>query len=145
MLSYTNYKGGEPMKEHIPVYLITDNVLSVRRIFNLPILNLVEGGILSIGIWKLINIIPFVPKVKIIVTICVCIAVLVACIVGYHGQSITEFIVNFIKEQAYSKNYHMRSINDEYGKDIIHKGTSVNESYADRIIKKIKECIVSRQ
>lgn len=122
-----------------PVFLITGNVTGFKRFGNLRIRNLVEGAAYSALTYYLISLIPFVPKVQMIVTICLCAVILLGSIIGYKNQSPLELVINIITERMYTHEYRMRSINDEEGKEILFSNTGTGESVADKVVKKIQE------
>lgn len=122
-----------------PVFFITSNVTGFRRIGNFKVRNLIEGVVYAGFTYFLISLIPFVLKVKIIVSLCLCSAIFFLSVVGYKNQSPSELIINLIREKMYMHDYHMRSINDDEGKEIIFTYAGDGESIADKIYKKIQE------
>ena len=84
-----------------PVFYITGNVMGNKRFKGFRIRNLIEAACYCVVIYYLISLIPFVLKVQIIVTACLCVVVFGLTIIGYKDQSPSEFILNKIKFMFY--------------------------------------------
>lgn len=125
----------EEVKE--PILNITDNVTGFKKYGLFNIRNAIEGAIGAGITYLIIKQIPFVPKVQIIVTLCVCATVFLINIKGIKNQSFTEVLINTIRESMEDKEYHMRCIN-ESSKDISKEGQNYGQSIADKAIIWIK-------
>lgn len=116
-----------------PKPIINANVLGFKRYGSFHLRNIIEGVFCSSIIYWIIEQIPFVPKVKIIVTICLIAAVMLVNIKGFKNQSLSEVLINMMLEKKNDKDYHMRCINDEEIKSQEYSETAGEKSIADRI------------
>ncbi len=120
------------------VFLIHENVIQINRIFGLRKRNLIEGGIFSLIAAFFIYLVPFVPKVRMIVIICCTIFIMVFSAVGVKNQSITEVFINWWRVKKLNKRMTLRSIKyaeKESKVQSLNKNSIYGESYADQIIR----------
>lgn len=133
-----NDDNGEPI-----IYFIPENILQSRRIMSFRRRNLIEGAISAVALGLIIYQVPFVPRVKAIITVCMCLAVFVVNLLGIKNMSISEVVSDFIYYKKHKALYHLRSINN--AKKISRNSktgrvaTAVNESGAEKIVRIAKE------
>ncbi len=124
-------------------YWVPTNVLQGKRILNIRLRNVIEAGIWVVIVFFLVSFIPFVTRVRIIVTVCLAIAVAGVNLMGVKDMSLSEVVLNFIHYHVHGHKYHLRSIdNAEEKKDNNGKiATQASENLAQRIIGTVKERI----
>jgi len=99
-----NYDEDEALYE----FSIPDNILDSKRIAGFRKRNWIEGIISVIIVGYIINLVPFVTRVKIIFLVCLCLSVLLLNLIGIKDQSIFEAIFNIRHAMKLKGNYHLR-------------------------------------
>ncbi len=142
----------EKEKKHISEFIIPVNITQSKRILSFRIRNIIEGIIFAAIAGFIIYQVPFVPKVKIIVSIGVCGVIAFLNFIGIKGMSVTECFLNFVMYKSTKFKYHLRSIRyakkqqpfTSDGKQAVYLNESLAEK-AYRVSKeKIKELMAGR-
>ena len=89
-------------------FYIPDNYMEAGRIFGFRKRNMIEAGVVSLLILRIVFWIPFVMKVKLIVSIVLIVAIGGLFIGGVHNRSVTEWLQDYIRYKRNGKKYHMR-------------------------------------
>lgn len=101
--------------------------------------NLLEAIFVTVGVGKLLSYVPFVSTIKMGITGVVCLICFIIFFVGYKEESILSFWEGLIRYKLTCgvKRFH---IPDEETAKMMNKKTEgeMEESYADKLIKKIK-------
>ena len=126
---------------------IPKNVIQSQRLLGFGKRNWLDAVIMTLLLIFLIGLIPFVTKVRIIVTASIAAAVILLCLLGIKGMSISECIVNIFISRPTKHQYHLRSIR------YVSRKTSrsvtaprvINESIAEKGIRLAKEFIASKR
>jgi len=111
--------------------IIPQNIIQGRRILGFRIRNLVEGAFTALLFAILISGIPFVPKVRWIITICVGLFLIIVMGIGIKGLAPSQVIIKYLSYKKYIKTYSYRRANhankkaselisDENGKAIVN-------------------------
>ena len=111
--------------------IIPQNIIQGRRLFGFRIRNLAEGVIAALLFAWLVSKVPFVPKVRWIVTICVGLFLVIVMGIGIKGLAPTQVIIKFFSYKKFIKTYSYRRpnhankkqtelISDENGKKIVN-------------------------
>lgn len=120
-------------------YYIPENVLKSRLIMGFPKRNWLEGLLEATLVGLLINMVPFVLKVKIIVLVVLCGTIMIGNLIGVKNRSIIQVIVAFFKYQKNRKEYHLGSVsNYERKKRTIQTQSDQNLSAAEKAYYYIK-------
>lgn len=95
-------------QEKEEIYVIPMNYSGMGRVAGFKIRNITEGIIVALFALKMILGIPFVLKVKIIVIVLVCLAILVLFATGIKNESITQFIISYLQFYIKKRRYIFR-------------------------------------
>ena len=111
--------------------IIPQNIIQGRRILGFRIRNLAEGAIDALLFAWLISGIPFVPKVRWIITICVGLFLIIVTGIGIKGLAPSQVIIKFLSYRKFIKSYSYRRpnyankkqpdlISEENGKSVVN-------------------------
>ncbi len=92
---------------------IPKNVLQSTKIFGLKKRNLIEGIIWAVALCLLINLIPFVLKVKIILFVTVTLVSLLLNGMGIHENAISATVLAYLQYKWYTNKFRYRRLCDE--------------------------------
>lgn len=130
-------------ESELEIYIIPKNVIRSRKFFGFPKRNWAEGIIEALLLGYLISYIHFVIKVKIIVIIVLCGAVLFGNLIGVKNRSITQIIKAFIWHQKNKALYHLGSVTNYEKRERLQTGSVEGESAAEKAFFFIKHKIKS--
>ena len=102
-----------------------------RRIWDVPIRNLVEGVIETLIVGTVIFFIPFIPQLKIMLIIAFSMAILIINIMGFRNRSWTEILFLYIRYRCSKKTLKLRSAT-EHGKSRVKKHKAANP-YVEKV------------
>lgn len=123
----------------LKTYYIPENVLKSKLLMGFPKRNWVEGLLEAAVAALLVNMIPFVIKVKIIVLIVLCGTIIAGNLIGVKNRSIIQVIVAFFKYQKNRKEYHLGSVtNYERKKRAVQTQSDQNLSAAEKAYHYVK-------
>lgn len=111
----------DPLAEYIP-----PNRGKNKRIMGIRKRNWIEGAVEVVLIDGMILLIPFVPKLKLVLVIIVTFFILLLNAVGYRDKAWLELLVQWIKYKLGKKCYRLRSPADDDGKNRIETAKSEN-------------------
>ena len=119
-------------------FIIPPNVFDKRK-FDFRVRNIKEGLVAAAVVVAIICAIPFVFKVKVIVSVVLGISVFGAGVIGIKKQSITEWLINKFKSARQQKKYSFRRL--EYGdrKENTFELATTQKSYAEKLFEIAKE------
>lgn len=122
------------------------NVMQAKRILGFKSKNWIEAGITVLCVALIVWQIPFVFRVKLIVTFCIGGALAVLNLLGLKNQSLSETAYSFIRYWQNRKSYSLRSVNyaknnhyNEETGEISTVGTSVADKAFALAKNKIQE------
>jgi len=128
-------------QEKLREYWIPENVLQGKRLFNMRLRNVIEAAIWAVIMIAVVSLIPFVTRVRIIVTVCLVIAAVWVNLLGVKDMTLSEVVLNYIHYRRTGQIYHLRSIDyaKKQRKNAAGKiATEANENNADRLIRFVK-------
>ncbi len=122
----------------LEVYTIPANVLRSRNLFGFPKRNWIEGGVEALLAGYLLNLIPFVAKVKVISILVICLSILTVNLMGIKNRSITQIVIAFFKHRRIKAVYHLGSVSNYDKHKGIQAGSPEGESAAEKVIRIVK-------
>ena len=129
------------MDETQQVRFIPKNVITNTKILGFKKRNLIEGAVWVVVFALLVNLIPFVTKVKIIVIVSIGLVLLVVNGFGIMGKSISATIISYIRYRYYTNRFSYRRLNNaENQKPLIDnqgKVRVIKENSSIRFVKKL--------
>jgi len=112
------------MNERPDMYYIPDNLNSRKKFLGIPNRNLIELALVEFVLIMVIRMIPFsIPMIVIAIIVLVGVGIFLA--VGIHHESVTEFIITFMKFKARKAKYHLRKVSDD--EEIVEEEQRENE------------------
>ena len=91
--------------------IIPQNIIQGRRLLGFRIRNLAEGVLAALLFAWIVAQIPFVPKVRWIITICVGLFLIVVMGIGIKGLAPSQVFIKFLTYRKYIKTYSYRRPN----------------------------------
>ncbi len=90
---------------------IPENVLQGKRILGFRLPNLIEGLVWALIAFIIIAQVPFVPKVRWIITGCVGLFLILVNGLGIKGQRFSQAFINWLQYRPYMIKIHYRRLN----------------------------------
>lgn len=112
------------------IYFIPANYRDGKKIKNIPIKNILEGGVVAYGLWKLINLIPFVFTIRFVAGVILAGGSFVLFCIGIKGESVFGFLISYMRFRNNKKIYHLRSISDEASGEKATENTWIKKASA---------------
>ena len=134
-------------QEEDRIYRIPKNVIQSQRFMGFGKRNWLDAIVLTLLLIFLIGLIPFVTKVRIIVTASIAAAVILLCLLGIKGMSISECVINIFISLPTKHQYHLRSIRYVSRKNSksVTAPRVINESIAEKAVRLTKEFVTSKR
>lgn len=95
-----------------PKRIIPQNIIQGRRLLGFRIRNLIEGAFAALLFAAIIAQIPFVPKVRWIITICVGLFIIIVMGIGIKGLAPTQVLFKYLTYKKYIRTYTYRRPNN---------------------------------
>ena len=89
-------------QEEPNIYIIPVNCGMSDSVGPFKVRNLVEAAVADALAIRLLLQIPFVPRVRVIITVLVCLGLTLLFLYGIKDESITSFVINYVKFKAKS-------------------------------------------
>ena len=129
-------------EEKLEQYIIPENYNGKFYFMNIAVQNLIEAGIASLVVGRLILMIPFLIKIKVSVLVLCCLLTFAFFAFGIKGESVITFVIGYLSFLINRKIYVFRRPDITYGvlkeKQANEKSEGEYTSYYERTKEKFK-------